>query len=112
MFSLLLLLYVVPVALKHLNLVTVGIGDEEKLRYDRTIDGQRLDLSRLASKRVERLPQRFEIVRAKRHMTVGGAKVVRLASILVLGQLDLKAAFWFAKINKRERREIESMNFL
>ena len=92
------------VALKHLDLVAVGVLDEEEARDQLPLRLELLDVERVQSEALE--PRMFggEIVDDEGDMAISLAVLIRFRPILVDRQLDLEIGLAVAEIDEGEGR--------
>src|SRR5215510_6407568 len=97
-----LVLLVSSVPLQHLDLVAVGVLQEEEARHQAAVSVELLDRIRCQPCPDQPRMLAVEIVDREGHMAVAATVAVGLGLSLVPGQLDLEIVLGIAQIDQRE----------
>jgi hypothetical protein len=100
------------VALQHLDLVAVGVLDEEEPRHQPAVAVELLDLGGLQPELLEPPVLGVEVVDRERDVAVGVTVLVGLAAPLVDRELDLEVVLGVAQVDQREVVEVEAVGDL
>src|SRR3954453_14034187 len=103
---------VAAVPLQDLDLVPVGILDEEEARHQPAVAVELLDRLRVDARPLEPDVLGAQVVDAESHVAVTVAQAVGLIPALVQRQLDLEVGLGIAEVDQREAVEVVPVRHL
>ena len=95
--------------LQHLDLVAVGVGDEEELGHQRSVAMEFLDRIGIEAGLAEARVLAVDIIDADSEMAVARAMRIGFAAAVVDGELDLEIRFAVLQVDERETVELETV---